>query len=169
MPSNRTYNWNQFYTGVTKAIGSTAGCKFCCGLDVANIYGPNSYTPSDLSFAWGNTGYTWALLSGCSVSFKSSYDTPTDYYKTIRSEINNNRAVVVLLSGSETVTHTVVAYGYTGEGNSDSEIKVLDPARSTTDTTTMTGRDTTLDEAMTFNSKNAINGLRLITIATTTK
>ena len=99
LPTNRTFTWNQFYTGVTNALGgSTAGCAWTCGLDVANIYGPSAYEPSDMpSSAWTTGGYTFALPNGCAGAFASSYTSGTstaNLLSMIRSEIDDNRPVV---------------------------------------------------------------------------
>ena len=177
IPSTRICNWNQFYTGITNVINSTAGCAYVCGLDIANIYGRSSgtagYTASDMSGTtyWSNIdGYQWKLPSTCKGSFSSSYsydrasgNTDAQRLTAIRSEINNNRPVVVGLYNSTDSEdkHFVVAYGYTGTGTTTSQIKVYDPARSKTDTTTSTGRDTTLDNAISFNSKTGMEKLRL--------
>ena len=164
LPSNRDYNWNQFYTGVTNAINSTAGCAWTCGLDIANIYGPNAYAPSDMAFAWSSGGYGWDVPDGCAAAFNKDpieYSSNSEYFSKIRSEINNNRPVVVKMVGA-TSNHFVVAYGYTGSGNSTAEIKVLDPAQSTSNTYTQYGRDTTLQNAISWNSMNSIDGLILV-------
>ncbi len=164
LPSNRIYNWNQFYTEVSDAINSTYGCAWTCGLDVANIYGPNAYSPSDMAFAWGPYGYTWSVPDGCAAVFANSFITDlsnSEYLSKIRSEVNSNRPVVVYLIGDDS-THFVVAYGYTGNGNSTAEIKVFDPAQSTSNTYTQNGRDTTLENAIRWSSMNSIKGLRLV-------
>lgn len=46
---------------------------------------------------------------------------------TIKSEIDNNRACVGLLSTGASSTHYVTFYGYTGKGTSLSDFKILDP------------------------------------------
>ena len=60
LPSNRSCNWNQFYTEIVNVTGNV-GCSITCGLDVANFYGPTSYTINDLKSYWGSGGYSWAL------------------------------------------------------------------------------------------------------------
>ena len=62
LPSNRSCNWNQFYTEIVNVAGNV-GCFITCGLDVANFYGPTSYTINDLKNYWGSGGYSWALPS----------------------------------------------------------------------------------------------------------
>ena len=120
MPTNRTFTWNQFYTGVTNALGgSAAGCAWTCGLDVANM----AYEPSDMpSSAWTTGGYTFALPNGCAGAFASSYTLGTstaNLLSMIRSEIDDNRPVVLELYNGDSATnggytsHYVVAYGYT--------------------------------------------------------
>ena len=164
LPSGRTCNWNQFYTGVTDALnGATYGCAWTCGLDVANIYGPNAYVPSDMASVWFGY-YTWLLPTGCSASFGTdiTYTEESQYLEKIRMEINNNRPIVVKMctnSDSED-THFVVAYGYTGSGDTTESIKVFDPAQSRSNTSTMTGRDTTLANAIAWSSKHKVSGLK---------
>ncbi len=46
---------------------------------------------------------------------------------TIKSEIDNNRACVGLLSSGASSTHYVTFYGYTGDGTRLSDYKILDP------------------------------------------
>lgn len=167
-PSNRTYNWNQFYTDVTNAINSTAGCAWTCGLDVANIYGPQSYSPSSMANRWSSTGgYTWGMPSGCNAAFQGSFTTfssNANYFNKIRTEIDNNRPVVIRTNNSSTnVNHFIVAYSYIENGNSTALIKVLDPARKTTETSIEEGRNVTLANSMAFNGKDAIIGLMLVT------
>ena len=165
LPSGRTYNWNQFYTGVTSALnGSTYGCAWTCGLDIANIYGPNAYAPSDMAFAWGSGGYGWDVPNGCVAVFNKNpieYSSNSEYCSKIRSEINNNRPVVVKMctNSNPNDTHFVVAYGYTGNGDTTESIKVFDPAQSRSNTSTMAGRDTTLANAISWSSKDKVSGL----------
>ena len=164
LPNNRFYNWNQFYTGITEVINSTEGCAWTCGLDVANLFGPSSFSPSSMTSSWNNNlGYLWTLPTGCLASFGSyvMYSTQSEYYSRIRYEINNNCPLVVGLSNcSGTRFHFVVAYGYTGNGNASSLIKVFDPAQSPSNTYPQAGRDTTLDNAIGWNSMNYICKVR---------
>ena len=165
LPVDRVYNWNQFYTDLRNVINSPAGCAWTCGLDVSNIYGPEQYEPEDLSFAWNSVeGYNWSLPIGCSAAFNfwSHFDDNTDFYSIIRSEINNNRPVVVKMcthTNSED-THFVVAYGYIGSGNSADSILVFDPARSINSEFNIPyGRAFTVADSFTHNLKHKISGL----------
>lgn len=169
LPSGRIYNWNQFYSGITSTIDSQAGCAWTCGLDVANIYGPNSYSPSSMNSAWiTNEGYNWTLPYGCSATFGYyiTYSEESEYLEKIRTEINNNRPVVVRMctNSNTSDTHFVVAYGYTGAGNTTTSIKVFDPANMVGNnyTNNIAGRDTTLYDAIQYSSKHKVSGLRPI-------
>ncbi len=140
LPTNRTYNWNQFYTGITSIVG-TAGCGWACALDVANIYGPDAYEPTDMpSNSWGSNGVVWSNLpEHCNAIISNSYT----YYSTseinnalsaIRSEIDNNHPVIIRLYNANIVEfplHFVVAFGYINNGTTKSDILVFDPGVST--------------------------------------
>lgn len=167
IPSGRTCNWNQFYSKITQRVG-TYGCSWTCVLDVANIYGPSSYSPNDMpAAAWdADKGIVWNQVpANCTVRVTDSdipYSNTPAFCSAIRNEICNNRPVIVRQYGTSEdreTTHFVVAYGYTGTGTSYSMIKVFDPARSRDDTTITTGRDTTLSESITFNSKTGVKSL----------
>ena len=167
IPSGRTCNWNQFYEDITNKVG-TSGCSWTSVLDVANIYGPGSYSPDDMpSSAWdAEAGVVWNQVpANCTVrviDFDVPYSSTSAFCSAIRNEICNNRPVIVRQYGTyngQATMHFVVAYGYTGAGTSYSMIKVFDPARSRNDTATATGRDTTLSESITFNSKTGVRSL----------
>ncbi len=173
IPSGRTCNWNQFYSGITQRVG-TSGCSWTCALDVANIYGPDSYSPSDMpAGAWGSTGMVWWQLSSiCDaevITIDKTYSSEPALLAAIRSEIHANRPVIVKTYGTyiedgqeKEGYHYVVAYGYTGAGNTTSLIKVFDPARDTDETSIATGRDTTLYNAITHSSKDGVRSLYLL-------
>ncbi len=151
LPSNRTYNWNQFYSDITAIVG-TGACSWTCALDVANIYGPSEYDPEDMpASAWVGGICYWTLPSGCSGSI-NSYSTDvsgTGCLARIRSEIESNRPVIVELRNSAGSQHFVVAYGYTNEGTAKSDILVFDPgvASMSASATQINGIDWTLSEA----------------------
>lgn len=141
-------NLNQKYTGFDSVI-QTAGCAVCCACDVASYYGGSNYsleqmktygvyTASDPTCHWGN-------VPSAGFNSKTNGLTQTQYFDRIRSEINAGRPVVVYMVGS--YQHYVVAYGYTGAGNSNSTIKVLDPC-NLANTASKIGRDITLDVAL---------------------
>ena len=170
IPANRICNWNQFYTAITARIGEE-GCGWTCLLDVANIYGPSSYEPSDMpDSAWSSSdGVVWRNVpSGCVASVidtNKTYDSDSKYCTAIRTEIQNNRPVIVKeYSNTYGSTHYVVAYGYVGTGDSFDKIKVYDPAHSKTDEDRKKkeGRYTTLSESMTFSSKDTVQRLVLL-------
>ena len=168
IPSGRTCNWNQFYSSVTKKINSKKGCGWVSALDVANIYGPTSYSPSDMpNSAWdANAGVVWNHFpTGCLAYVTEKnipYDSELDFCSAIRTEIQNNRPVIVREYGyydDQETSHFVVAYGYTGTGDSFDKINVFDPARSDTETNTLRGRDTTISESITHSSKIGVKSL----------
>ena len=132
-------------------------------MDVANFYGPTSYTINDLKNYWGSGGYSWALPSSCNgkimgYSHGTEY-TDTQRLATIRSEINANRPVIIkIVSSNVNDTHFVVAYGYRNGGTTNDNILVFDPANNGSGAT---GRDTTLANAISWNSKTRMLELRL--------
>lgn len=162
LPSNRSCNWNQFYTEIVNVAGNV-GCSITCGLDVANFYDPTSYTINDLKNYWGSGGYSWALPSSCNgkimgYSHGTEY-TDTQRLATIRSEINANRPVIIkIVSSNVNDTHFVVAYGYRNGGTTNDNILVFDPANNGSGAT---GRDTTLANAISWSSKTRMLELRL--------
>ena len=171
LPTDRTFTWNQFYTDVTDELGgSTAGCAWTCGLDVANIYGPSAYEPSDMpNSAWTTDGYTFALPNGCAGAFASSYTSGTStehLLSMIRTEIDNNRPVVLELYNGDSTTnggytsHYVVAYGYMGSGANKSQILVLDPAVGRNATSQKEGKICTLPQAESFSYNKTLRRLR---------
>lgn len=170
IPSNRRCNWNQFYNEIVNAIGSDAGCAWTCGLDIANMYGPIAYDPISMASAWvPGVGYAWTVPSGCPVTFSGyqTCSTDTAYLAAIRAQININRPVIVRMIGSNGVLHFVVAYGYTGNGDSTTLINVFDPARDPDEEGVgeePNGRITTLAEAITFNGKTHITGYKTVSV-----
>ena len=120
--------------------------------------------------AWlAGQGVVWREVpSGCLVSVIDTDKTcknDSEYCTAIRTEIQNNRPVIVKeYSNTDGGTHYVVAYGYVGTGDSFDKIKVYDPARSKTDEDRKKkeGRYTTLSESMTFSSKDIVQGLALL-------
>lgn len=157
----RQCNWNQFYTEITNAIGSTAGCSITCGLDIANFYGPDSYRIAALKSHWDTEdGYDWYIPNG--IIYGESYSRPSGYNDTqrfnkIHVEIDMGRPVIIKLYGPSSY-HFVVAYGYVNGGAATEDIKVFDPA--TDNTTSSYGRDTTLANAINFSSKTGMDALR---------
>lgn len=171
IPANRICNWNQFYSSITKKINSKKGCSWTCLLDVANIYGPSSYGPSDMpDSAWSSSdGVVWGNVpSGCLASViapNKQYDSDSKYCTAIRTEIQNNRPVIVREKDTAGELHFVVAYGYTGTGDSFDKIMVLDPAGTQVVPETeesKKGRYTTLSESMTHSSKTSVVALGLL-------
>ena len=165
IPANRICNWNQFYTAITNKIKNLSGCSWTCALDVANIYGPSSYEPSDMpDGAWADNQCTWQLPSGCSGRINKYQQNVfgTDCLAYIVSEIQNNRPVIVELQDSDEKQHFVVAYGFTGNGESTSDIMVFDPGISSMSSTEKNGTDWTLSEAENLIGKY-INRIRTTT------
>lgn len=133
LPNDRTYNWNQYYSAVHDAINSYAGCSWTCALDVANIYGPTAYEPSDMPpDAWdAYWGCYWYLPEYCigHIEDYTILNNDTEKLNIIRDEINHNRPVIVELHNDNCnpSQHFVVAYGYKNDGKTKSDILVLDP------------------------------------------
>ena len=84
----------------------------------------------------------------------------------IRSEIDDNRPVVLELYNGDSATnggytsHYVVAYGYMGTGTDKSQILVLDPAVSRNATSQKEGKTCTLPEAERFSYNKTLRRLR---------
>jgi hypothetical protein len=70
---------------------------------------------------WTSAGCTWN--GGTYRRLSSS----AEMLSTIKSEIDNNKSCVGLLSTGSSSTHYVTFYGYTGDGTSLSDFKILDP------------------------------------------
>ncbi len=170
LPCGRRYNWNQRCPDIHAIIEQSA-CAWTCGLDIANICNNTEYLPQSMAgdTYWSDiSGYTWELPSSSVVKFNDNYITfsgsqaTEKYYAKIRSEIQQNRPIVIKLKNSAGANHFVVAYGYTGAGASTDEIKVLDPARPGTENHIPEGRDTTLTEAIRLSKKGTFEGLKSI-------
>lgn len=167
LPENRIYNWNQHYSEIS-AITGNVGCLWTCGLDVANIYGPEQYLPQSMANAWGPYGYTWDLPSGCTGGFLNWGEenlSDSILLSDIRSEINNNRPVIIKLTNAlltDYPDHYVVAYGYKGEGTQKSDILVLDPGIPWNSDDNKFGTDCTLEDAETNNGGVISTGERVI-------
>lgn len=166
IPSDRICNWYQKCTSIKNKIGSESGCSWTCALDVANIYGPSAYAPRSMpDSAWGASGCTWQLPETCAGSIESytSYTSKSKCLKAICDEIDGNRPVIVELKNSAEY-HYVVAYGYTGTGNSEDKILVYDPGNRGSNTNSLLGSDCTLKEAGENNyNKSMTNRVRFTT------
>ena len=153
LPANRVYNNDQNSPGIT-AIADDKGCSLTCLLDIANIFGPVSFTPAQISAAcqWNANGVgTWALPGNCSGSINhDAYTTNPGQAKvlqTVRAQVDANNPVIVKMINSVGGAHFVVAYGYTGSCSSLSEVQTLDPAG---------GRLRTLQEAVNYCHKTNV-------------
>lgn len=147
LPQGRTYNWSQFHSDIT-AITEQYGCSLTCLVDIANIFGPRSYSVNEVYqvCGWNSHGVvTWGIPSSCAGYIDTTgYDSKGTRYvfDVARAEINANNPIIIKLSKPNGDTHFVVGVGYTGNGASASEFIVLDPGA---------GKQWTLQEAMNYN------------------
>ncbi len=112
-------------------ISSKIGCQtqlaypsstiMCSAYSFAYAYYQVTGTMKAPGAFWFGDGCNWN--GGTYRRFGSS----ADMLNTIKSEIDNNRACVGLLSCGTSSTHYVTFYGYTGDGTSLSDYKILDP------------------------------------------
>lgn len=155
---NRPCNWNQYYTEIANATGN--GGKYACtittALDLMNFYGPNSYTISDAIVGWGAQGITWGT------SWPGNFRAGTGYSNQpqatmlalIRSEIDQNRPVIVNVGTGNSHSHTVMCYGYQNGGTDYKDFLVMDPAGlGASGASNPNGEKRTLWEAMVYSSK----------------
>lgn len=152
-------NLNQKYSNNEQHI-ITYGCAVCSAGDVASYYGNKAYTLQELK----NAGVYTSTDASCNwiytpyAGFTHVYDsTGYDYLAIIKSEIAANRPVIVHCTGNGS-SHYVVAYKYTNNAASNSDIFVLDPTGSPDSTV---GAERTLTASMAENGKNAISGVIL--------
>lgn len=146
LPGDRTYNWYQFDESVRKICGDF-GCSLTCLLDIANIFGPQSYTASDVKnvCGWNSDGVmSWSIPSSCAgYMMPNGYSGSTrraDALQVAKAEIQNNNPIILKLVKSSTRdTHFVVAYKFINDGSKESDFYVLDPG---------TGSACTLEDAM---------------------
>lgn len=164
---NRCNNWNQYYTDIVNRINSTSGCSWTVGLDVANIYGPSSYEPSDMpASAWDpDDGYYWCLPSGCTGTIQAYGESnleDSELLNQICNEIDNNRPVVIELYkyGLSNPQHFVVAYKYYNSGTAKSDIYVFDPGVGSGSSSQMNGLNHTLPDAEKHNYNKTMRRLR---------
>ena len=151
LPSDRTYNWNQFDSSIRQICGDF-GCSLTCLLDIANIFGPQSYTADDIKnvCGWNSNGVTsWSIPSSCAGSiYPNGYSGSTSRANALqvaKAEIQNNNPIILKLVKSSTgSTHFVVAYKFINSGSQISDFYVLDPG---------TGSACTLAEAMSKNGQ----------------
>ncbi len=117
------------------------GCAVCAAGAAAAYYAEKQYTIADCDTAGliHTDGYSctwnWNINASSSVDVGSTYTDSTFAYSTIRSEINDDKPPIIKFtySGGKrgTGTHWVMAYGYTGSGNTFEQILVVDPADGT--------------------------------------
>ena len=97
------------------------GCALCCGVDVSSYYGnsSNNNVSYFVNNYWGSNGYSWGAPNAVMTEGKYSLS-------ILKTEIDAGRPVVVHATGGGT-QHWVVAFGYTSNAASTSNILVLDP------------------------------------------
>ena len=152
-------NLNQKYSNNEPHI-ITYGCAVCSAGDVASYYGNKAYTLQELKNAgvYTSTSALCQWYNTPDAGFTHVYDsTGYDYLAIIKSEIAANRPVIVHCTGNGS-SHYVVAYKYTNNAASNSDIFVLDPTGSPDSTV---GAERTLTASMAENGKNAISGVIL--------
>lgn len=151
LPGDRTYNWDQFDESVQKICGDS-GCSLTCLLDIANIFGPKSYTAENIVDAcgWkaGQGVQSWRIPGDCNGTVMpngySGRTSRADALQVAKAEIQNNNPIILkLVKSSKTDdTHFVVAYKFINDGSKKSDFYVLDPG---------TGSACTLEAAMSKN------------------
>lgn len=150
-------NLNQKYIGNDSVIQS-AGCCVCSACDVASYYNGSNYTLAQMRnagvYTTSSASCVWGNVPSASFSNYTG-QSQSGYFGKIRSEITAGRPVLVYMQGR--YQHWVVAYGFTGNGASNAEIKVLDPYNS--NTATSVGRYITLAEAMSTQGASTISYL----------
>lgn len=160
---NRPCNWNQFYEDIVNAINSTKGCTIVTALDLMNFYGPESYTIDDAKVGW-SSGIIWGtpwsgnFRAGTRYPVNAESITQAEFFALIRSEISQNRPVIVNVGTDNAHSHTVMCYGYQNGGTDYSDFLVMDPAGTGAGgASNPNGQKRTLWEAMDFSSRT--NGI----------
>lgn len=122
-------NYNQKYTANDACI-INGGCTICCVADIATYYKNAKVTLDNLKTAHvyyeGNARCHWDNIDSFTIT-----DAGADsLYTTIKSEIHQGRPVLLHYNSiySPNDGHWVVAYAYTGNCSSDSEVLICDPA-----------------------------------------
>lgn len=117
-----------------------SGCAVCSAGMAASYYAKKLYSLADLLAAGlyqaGSAicQWTWNCNANATVSVGCTFTENSFSYSTVRSEIDNNRPVIIIITDTASHMHVVMAYGYSGFGNSTSTVLVADPADGTTKT-----------------------------------
>ncbi len=122
---------NNISDNTMSKIAAEIGCQtdyaysestiMCSAYSFAYAYYQVTGTAITPGSVWTGGGCNWA---GGSYLHCSSAE---DLLATIKSQIDQNRACVGLLSMGSSYTHYVTFYGYTGSGTTLSDFKILDP------------------------------------------
>ena len=137
------------------------------GLDMANFYATDGvgYSPSNMNSTnyWGSSGYTWKVpgpgkFTGEYYAHKQGLS-QDELRAKIKEQIDAGKPPVIDIDLDPTDSHTMFCYGYKNGAATNADILVYDPANL--DESSITGRDTTLAEAMTYNSHENIRNVRL--------
>lgn len=153
MPVNLNQKWEGNPPGIQKS-----GCAVCCAADVASYYDKSrNYTAQDLidcGAASTSTIISWAKVPKAKITKKAA---DANYLSVIKSEINAGRPIILHNKNSGNKNqHWVVAYKYTNNASSDSDIHVLDPAG---EDDSEVGAYRTLVESMEWNDNNYVSEL----------
>lgn len=134
------------------------GCAVASAVMVSAYYAGKPMTKHDIPYK--EALYDWNTPN---VSY-TRYEGKTDalFFELIRNGIDAKRPVVICicLPDNTSKTHFVVAYAYTGSGNSRSQIMVLDPVG---------GIARTLEEAGRVSANAGVAKSRIYTIRQTSK
>ena len=134
------------------------GCAVCCAVMAASFYAGKALTKSDISYKEG--AYDWNTPY---VAYDRHADvTENKFFELIRQGIDAKHPVVICITLPKDTgsTHFVIAYGYTGNGNSRDNILVIDPVG---------GELRTLTEAGHVSRVNGIDKSHIDTIRLTSK
>lgn len=119
---------------ITESNMSSIVSQVGCQVDYA--YPESTIMCSAYSFAYAYYQVTGTYITpgsvwcdGCTWDGGTYYDfySESDMLSTIKSQIDQDKSCVGLLSMSTTDTHYVTFYGYTGDGTSLSDFKIYDP------------------------------------------
>ena len=166
MPAGICCNWNQKHPRVTQLFGESA-CTLVAGLDVANFFADNGvgYEPEDMegSVYWVPEGFTWLIpgpgrIGSATPNYSTSPAAQIQARQCIREIIDEGHPAVIAMGPDGDHSHTVMCYGYNNNAASDADLLVYDPANL--DRTSLTGRVTTLDDAMDYSSRFKIRNVR---------
>ena len=130
--------------GSAKIVAETDGIKDSTMADIASeigcqtdyAYGESTIMCSAYSFAYAYYQVTGTAITPGSVWCGGCTWTGGSYLhcgsaenmlSTIKEQLDQNRACVGLLSMGSSATHYVTFYGYTGDGTTLSDFKILDP------------------------------------------